>query len=461
MSDSSYELAIIGAGPAGMSAATTASELGLHCVVIDEQASPGGQIYRNTENCPLADLSILGPDYQTGASIAKAFRASGAQYLANSTVWHLDGEGELGVSTNDKTRSIRAKHILIATGAIERPSPIPGWTLPGVMTAGAAQILLKSSAVLPAGPVVIAGSGPLLFLVASQLLKAGSEITAILDTTPKSQLWSALRYFPKALAASSYLVKGLTMIYLLRRAKIPYHKGVSELRASGDNKLQSVEFVVNGVEHSLDCDTLLLHQGVVPNVQVTRSLELAHSWDDKQRCWRPTLDTWGCSSNPNVYVAGDGGGISGAIVAATQGRLAAMEIACIQAKISTTSRDELTKPLVKQRAAHLRIRDFLDTLYQPAREMRVPSDETIVCRCEEVNALTIRQMVKLGCLGPNQTKSFARAGMGPCQGRLCGLTVSEIIAEERGVPVEQVGYYRVRPPLKPITIGELAASAID
>lgn len=453
----SYDIAIIGAGPAGMSAATRASELGLKCVVIDEQPSPGGQIYRSTEDCPLPDRSVLGPQYQEGAAIAAQFRASNVKYLCNTLVWQLNESGELGILQDHKARSIKAKHILIATGAIERPSPLEGWTLPGVMTAGAAQILLKNSGVIPSGPVVIAGSGPLLFLVANQLLKVGADITAIIDTTPKKALFSALRYLPKALGASSYLVKGVMMIHQIRRAKVPFYNAASGLRVNGQNKVESISFCVGGDKHVVECDNVLLHQGVVPNVQTTMSLELSHHWDDKQRCWRPSLDRWGQSSKPSIYVAGDSSGIGGAIVAQAQGSLAVMDIACRQSKISTADRDKLAKPYLQQRSAHLRIRDFLDVLYQPSEEMRLPTDDTIVCRCEEVSARQIRQTVKLGSPGPNQTKSFVRSGMGPCQGRLCGLTVTEIIAAERGVSVEQVGYYRIRPPLKPITIGELAA----
>ena len=457
MIDRFYDLAIIGAGPAGMSAAINASELGLHCVVIDDQPSPGGQIYRSAESCPLEDQSILGTEYQEGASIAKRFHSSGVRYLPSTVVWHVDKSGELGVSCSDRSYALKARNILIASGAMERPSPIPGWTLPGVMTAGAAQILLKSSGVIPNGPVVIAGSGPLLFLVANQLLKAGARIIAILDTSPAPQRWKALRYLPKALGASSYLLKGLGLLVGLKKAKIPYYKVASRLHANGESKVESISFVVKGVKRTIACETLLLHQGVVPNVQVTHSLELEHSWDDKQSCWRPKRDEWGCTSCPNIYVAGDGGGIGGANVAAIEGGISVVDIASKQNVITPSKRDELAKPLIKQKRVNLRIRDFLDVLYQPALELRSPSDKTIVCRCEEVTAGQVREMVRLGCLGPNQTKSFSRAGMGPCQGRMCGLTVSEIIADERGVGAEEVGYYRIRPPLKPMTIGELAS----
>ena len=158
-------------------------------------------------------------------------------------------------------------------------------------------------------------------------------------------------------------------------------------------------------------------------------------------------------------MAGDGGGIGGAAVAAMQGRLAALDIGRRLGSIDGVERDRRADPHRAAMARHLRIRPFLDALYRPVEAIRRPEDETLVCRCEEVTAGDIREMVRMGCLGPNQTKSFGRPGMGPCQGRMCGLTVSEIIAAERALPVAEVGYYRIRPPIKPITLGELAAFA--
>ena len=110
-----------------------------------------------------------------------------------------------------------------------------------------------------------------------------------------------------------------------------------------------------------------------------------------------------------------------------------------------------------QIAQHLRIRPFLNQQYRPKDEFRIPADEVVVCRCEEVTAGAIREQVQLGCVGPNQTKSFSRCGMGPCQGRQCGLTVTEIIAREAKLSPQDVGYYRIRPPLKSLSLAQLAA----
>jgi bacterioferritin-associated ferredoxin len=158
-----------------------------------------------------------------------------------------------------------------------------------------------------------------------------------------------------------------------------------------------------------------------------------------------------------VAIAGDGAGIGGARVAEESGRLAA--VAALRALGGATAVDLETAAARARRAllAHRRGRAFLDRLYRPADAFRRPAGDTIVCRCEEITAGQIIETVALGCPGPNQMKSFLRCGMGPCQGRLCGLTVTELIAQARGVSPAEVGYYRLRPPVKPITVAELAA----
>jgi hypothetical protein len=183
------------------------------------------------------------------------------------------------------------------------------------------------------------------------------------------------------------------------------------------------------------------------------SVGIDHRWNEAQLCWLPVLDRDGNSSIDGIAIAGDGAGIAGATAAEIRGTLAGL--AAIRATGGRT--EQYTEDRARAGLAQaMRGRAFLDALYAPASEFRVPSGDTIVCRCEEVTARQIGDAVALGSLGPNQTKSFLRCGMGPCQGRLCGLTVTELIARERGVSPQQVGYYRIRPPVKPITVAELA-----
>jgi NADPH-dependent 2,4-dienoyl-CoA reductase/sulfur reductase-like enzyme len=219
---SQVDLLIVGAGPAGMGAAITARRHGLTVMVIDDQPAPGGQIWRSIELTARRD-DILGPSYVEGRAVAEAFRASGALYHPGGQLWQIEPGFRAFVSRDRQAQVIEAKAVILATGAQERPVPFPGWTLPGVLTVGAAQILLKNAGQIPAKPVWIAGSGPLPLLYAVQLLRAGGQIAGYLDTTPPGQLWSALRYLPGALCASGELLKGLGWMAKLR----PVIKGVS------------------------------------------------------------------------------------------------------------------------------------------------------------------------------------------------------------------------------------------
>lgn len=203
-----YDFAVIGAGPAGMAAAIEASARGVSTLLLDEQPEPGGQIYRAIESSPILNTDVLGPDYVHGTVLAKQLRESDVDYQPASTVWDITHDRFIGVETHGASRFIQAKRILIATGAYERPFPVPGWTLPGVMSVGAAQILLKTTGATPGPKTVIAGTGPLLYLFVWQLLRGGIQVQAVLDTTPTSNYFKALSYLPTAWKSRSILKKG-------------------------------------------------------------------------------------------------------------------------------------------------------------------------------------------------------------------------------------------------------------
>jgi len=447
------DLVVIGAGPAGMAAALAAQRRGLDVLLLDEQPQVGGQIYRSITQTDAQRERILGADYVYGKSLADQVRASGLTHWAGASVWQIDPDKTVHVLRNDRTTRIETKSLVIATGAMERPFPVPGWTLPGVMTAGAGQILLKNAAVVPQVPVVLAGCGPLLYLLAAQYLRAGVEIRAVLDTSAGTDWRLAIRHASSLLAGWGYVRKGLGLLREIKSAGIPFFKDVGGLRIEGEDAVRQVRFTSAGHSQQIDCELVLLHQGVVPNTQVSWSLRAEHHWDDEQLCWLPVLDSWGQTSLPGIYIAGDGAGIGGALVAEMQGALAGIGVA--NSLGFGTSEDGAQQRA--QIAQHLRIRPFLNQQYRPKDEFRIPADEVVVCRCEEVTAGAIREQVQLGCVGPNQTKSFSRCGMGPCQGRQCGLTVTEIIAKEANLPPQEVGYYRIRPPLKSLSLAQLAA----
>jgi NADPH-dependent 2,4-dienoyl-CoA reductase/sulfur reductase-like enzyme len=457
MSGETIDLAVIGAGPAGMAAATVAADLGLDVTVFDENPAPGGQIYRGIEAVATkraSDLAMLGPAYEVGKTIVGAFRASKAKHQPNTSVWLVQKDRQLGIASGGRASMVQARRILIASGAQERPVPIPGWTLPGVMLAGAAQGLLKSAGMVPSGPVVLSGNGPLLYQLGAQLVAAGAKVTALLET--EARYGAALQHLPGAIASGGYLAKGLGLISAIRKAGVPIRRNVTGLKAIGKSRVEAVEFAANGRAWRLDCEVLCLHQGVVSNAQLTLAIPAKHEWNEAQRCWRPVTDAWGNTDLEGIAVAGDCGGIGGAEAAAHAGRIAAYEAARALGKIDAPQRDTRASGDRSAWKRHLRIRPFLDALYPPSRAIAVPADEVTLCRCEEVTAGEVRAAVRQGGTGPNQVKSFTRTGMGPCQGRMCALTVSEVIADQLGKSMAEVGTYRVRFPIKPLTVGELA-----
>ena len=447
----SYDLVVIGGGPAGLAAASLAARAGVQTVLFDENPGIGGQIYRGITSTPVKDRAILGDDYWAGEPLAAEAKASGALIVNGAAVWSLDSQRIVGVSIAGAARMIEAKRVIIATGSQERPFPIPGWTLPGVMTAGAAQTVLKAQGLLPGGRTVIAGTGPLLWLLAAQILRAGGRIEALLDTTPRANWLRAAFHLPDFLL-SPYFAKGFALLREVG-AKVPVHK-VSRIEAVGEGKLREVVF--DGGR--MAADLLLLHQGVVPNVNLALAAGAAHAWNGRQLCFQPVLDQDFASSVPGIAVAGDGAGIAGGTAAAERGRLAA--IAAVRALKPDASLPE--PQAIRQRLQREEMgRAFLDWLNRPADRFRQPEGDTLVCRCEEVTARQVRDTADMGCEGPNQMKAFLRCGMGPCQGRLCGLTVTELIAAQRKSTPAEVGYYRLRPPVKPITLAELASLPIS
>ncbi|MBF0277922.1 MAG: FAD-dependent oxidoreductase [SAR324 cluster bacterium] len=463
-----YDLIIIGSGPAGMAAAVTSRGQGLKVLVLDEQPTAGGQIYRNIEHLELhrnPEFKKLGRDYSEASGLVKRFKNCGADYLSGMTVWQIEKELVVRVVHNspgqDKKSplSFKAKKILIAVGAMERPMPIPGWTLPGVMACTAVDVLYKSAGIVPKGTVVLAGAGPLLLLIATRLLDAGVKISALLNTNPQNALLKALPHLPSALRTPEYLVKGAGMLLKLRTSGVPIHFGIRSIEAQGKENLNRVRFVSSKGTQTVDADLLLLHQGVVPNVQITRLLGCEHQWYESQRYWEPVLDEWGNTSVPGIAVAGDCGRVSGSKVSELSGHIAALETARALGALSESKRDEqassIRAELKKQQAS----RPFLDTLFEPQKSWIVPEDEaTMVCRCEEVDVGEIRNTVRLGAHSPDRVKAMIRSGMGFCQGRMCALTLSEIIADELKISPADVGYLRVRSPIKPVTLGQLVSS---
>jgi len=455
MNDSTYDLIIIGAGPAGLSAATLVSEYKIKALILDENRAPGGQIYRGIE-ANQKNTHNLGSGYQQGLGLVQSFRAANLEYRCSAKVWYLSNDGKVSYSIAGKSYSVHGKQILIATGAQERPFPLLGWTLDGVMSAGAAQILLKESGVVCENAVFI-GTGPLLYLIAHQYISVGTPIKAIIDTTPRGNYYQALKHCFGGLWGIKDIIQGWRWRREIIQSNTQFISNVDDVRISGSDSVKSVDYLKNGIWQNLQCEHAFIHQGVVPDINISLSVGCEKIWNERLACWTIRTNEHCESSIKGISVAGDACTINGGVAAAHKGSIAALNILSQLNIISTSQRDKLVKPFKRTLKVEIAPRAFLDALFKPDQRYRIPKDDnTIVCRCEEISLADIKDSIRIGCVGANQLKCFSRCGMGLCQGRFCGLSASEIMAKELGVATSNIGYFNIRPPIKPVTLGELA-----
>lgn len=447
------DLLIVGAGPAGLSAACAACDCGLEVTVVDEQSTPGGQLFRNIET-PLGQASLDAKERDQGIQLVETFRKSGATYHPKTMVWGIE-PGKISCTIKDTPQILTSSLVIIAPGGMERPVPFPGWTLPGVMGAGGADILLRSGGTLstdPRSPVVLAGNGPLLLLLAGHLLRAGVEIAAWLDTGYWSRRLMSTALMPASVLDSSYVAKGIGMALEVIKGKIPIIRGVTNIHAVGSDLLEKVVYEAGGKQHEIQSGTLLRHEGIIPRTHILNSMKAKHSWDNVQRYWYPETNECGATSIDGIYMAGDASYVHGGDASQLKGTLAGVDTARRLGVISVGEakfRSEDThRTLRTMRIA----RGFLRYVFAPNPEIfRVP-DETIICRCECVTAGDIRKATSEGYLNVNEVKLFTRCGMGQCQGRMCGSALAELTATSLSKSPADVGSLQIRQPFRPVSL---------
>ena len=450
------KVAIIGAGPAGIAASLTLTSKNVRVTILDEQHTIGGQIYRNLEKIDEKKFRSSGVDYANGKllfkRVQKAIQKKLLTLISRATVWSLTKNKDVSWSIDGKSYCQKFDAVILATGAIERAMPLDGWTNPGVLTVGAAQILMKTTHYLPPASVLV-GSGPLFYLVACQMLEQGEPPKALLETQSKMDIFKALFYLRPNLITISYLLRGLAMLAKLNLAGVRRIKSVTDVRIKSGNEKHIIQFVKGKKRRFIEAQSIFLHSGVHPNIQITQALGIKHDWNHHNQCWEPRTDKFGRTNLPNILIAGDGIKILGADSAEISGEIAALKLLADNG-FSIDHSNIIKKNQKKYK--YVQFRKFLDVLYAPKQWHRCPPNEVVICRCEEVTAGEVREAIKMGCLGPNQLKAFSRCGMGNCQGRYCGMTVINIFSEILGQTPEQTGYFRIRSPIKPVTLSELA-----
>lgn len=444
---------IVGAGPAGTRAAATLARYGCKPLVIDESPRSGGQIYRRAPaGFSRSPRELYGSEAARAISVHAAFDAlaDSIDYRANTLVWNAQHDLlDLLDHTSRQVSSVPWRDVIVATGATDRVLPIPGWTLPGVYTLGGAQVALKYQGCAIGKSVVLAGTGPLLYLVAYQYAKAGGNVVAVLDTAPAGARFRAAN---SMLSMPGVLVQGLRLTAWLQCHRIPVFHGVALLRAEGASALEGVAWRDSqGQERFSPCTGLALGHALRPETQLADLLGCAFEFSALHRCHVPVLDAERRSSVQGVYLAGDGAGIMGAHAAELSGELAAY--ALLQDR--GVSVDEAQVQALKHGLAKIeRFRHGLEKAFPfPEQWAQLAPDELVVCRCENVTAGELRRAAaESGAKDINRLKALCRVGMGRCQGRMCGVAASELLAQQQHLSVEQVGRLRGQAPLKPLPV---------
>jgi NADPH-dependent 2,4-dienoyl-CoA reductase/sulfur reductase-like enzyme len=442
---------IVGAGPAGVRAAEALAGAGVKAILLDEAERPGGQIYRQPP-AALGSFSsdIYGFEAKKAAAVHRVLRDchDRIDYRPGTLVWNVFG-GRLDLLTADGYGEQPFDHLILATGAIDRVLPFPGWTLPGVFTLGGAQIALKAQGVSIGRRVAFVGAGPLLPLVTHQYARAGVNVVAALDATT---FGAKLAQLPGLFASADTFAKGLWYTARNRLRGLDLRSGVRSIRVEGVGRVEALVWrEASGEERRVACDAVGASFGLRAEAQLADLAGCRFVFASETRQWLPERSAEGRSSVPGIYLAGDGARIGGADVAELQGTRTAL--ALLQDLGRGVDRREVVQ-LDRALARQARFRHALDAAYPfPGHLVDAIGDEEIVCRCEGITAGVLRQAARdKDARELNRAKALTRIGMGRCQGRLCGEAAAELLARACDADIESVGRLRGQPPVKPIPI---------
>jgi glycine/D-amino acid oxidase-like deaminating enzyme/bacterioferritin-associated ferredoxin len=463
------DVAVVGAGPGGLAAAVAAAEAGTAVLVVDEQWESGGQYFKPlAPSHRFADTTGMDDQFSGGRALTERVRALGIEVLQQAAVWGAfrDDAGaiELGVLAADGAFHLRPEQLIVATGAYERAFPRPGWTLPGVMTTGAAQILARAYRSAPGSRMLIAGNGPLNFQVACELLRGGVEVVSLVEAAPRPGLKQIPSLVGAWRAAPDLTGRGLAFLRTIRKHSVPVLYRHSLLRVEGEERAEAATVgqidsrgrPLAGTERTFEVDTVCLGYGLLPSNEITRLLGCRHAVEPTTGGLIVERDGFGESSRPGVFAVGDCAEIEGARVALAEGRIAGWSAARNLGKeVPDTTEFERT------RAALARERTFQGAL---RRIFQAPpgfdegiADEVLICRCEEVSAAEVRANLAKGISEIGALKRVTRVGMGRCQGRYCGPLLARLCGGA-GRPLDEYALFAPRVPIKPIPAAAIAAA---
>ena len=462
-----YHVIIVGSGMAGLAAADLLAMHGLRVLVVDDNAHAGGQLLRKPPH-PVSSRRRFEPDplKRRGMRLAQRLRKSNVQFFNQTQVLGIYPELTLLVDhPNRHVREYRAEALILATGARERQLPFKGWTLPGVMATGAAQILMKSAGILPGRNTLVGGLGPLMLVLAAEILAGGGKVQALLDQSRPVQKLRAVTAGP---AIWPKLLEGAVYLARLTAAHISLQQGVRIVEARGRRQLEAVVCaradangrIIQGTEKIFSTDTLAVGYGFSPNIELPQQAGCSVSHAADKGGWIVDVDPSMTTSVPDIYAVGETTGIAGAGKSLIEGQIAAWDILLRQERVDPRRHADHTRRLTRQRRQQVRYGRFLNQLCRLAPDCYADiPDETIICRCEEISMGEIRRQLSHGLTTMNGIKRATRCTMGNCQGRTCGPILSDMISAFSRQPPAAVGYTSARAPIKTVALGALARMA--
>lgn len=456
------EVAIIGAGPAGLAVAETLAGRGVEVLLLDENPWTGGQLLRRAVvGRPDDTAQLFDGSRRRGLRLMRQAARAGVRIQTGVQVLGIFPENRLLMQHADgRVVEMAARCIVCATGARERFLPFPGWTLPGVIATGAAQILLKQAGVLPGGRIVVGGTGPLPPLLSRQIVAHGGKVVAWLDGTAGGAMLHLLRSLPWQAAK---LADGIWLLGWLAACGVPMRFNHWIVGAVGKERLAAVQAarldrqgrIVPGSKKTYTADCLAVGYGFVPNTEllVQAGCDVIHRIDQGGWVVRTTADLE--TSRPNLFAAGEVTGIGGGAKAMIDGRLAGLAV--LERLGKGSAPDDLRRRLLRRRARELAFGRLINRLSRgPADWADTVDDATVVCRCEDVRMADVRRRLREGFTSPGALKKATRCGMGNCQGRLCGTITAEILGARIGGDNDGRRAPSTRSPVKPVALGALA-----
>jgi glycine/D-amino acid oxidase-like deaminating enzyme len=444
------DVLVVGAGLAGLSAAIAVGEAGASVVVLDERSSPGGQYAK-----PLADSHAdAAPDaqFRLGSALRNRAVSANVQIESDAVAWGAFAVDEIAAVVRGRAVTFRPRRLVLATGAHERPVPLPGWTLPGVMTTGALQTLVRVQRVCPGEGVLIAGSGPLNLQLACELLAGGVKPLAVVEAAPRLGLAAWRTAWTMARTAPGLMREGIGMMLRLKRAGVPVLWSAQVKALRGSDRIRTVQVAGPGVDLTYDVDVVALNLGFQPEAGLSRALGAKQAFVDvglgHLAC---ETDDEGRTSVRDVFAVGDGASLGGARVAMARGRLAGLAAA---RDLGLHAPDEPATRAALRRAVGFQ--NALWWLFRPPRLLPGSlTDETIICRCEEVTAGRLREELANGLTSLPALKKATRAGMGRCQGRFCAAVVARFCPNSP----DDLAFAAPRAPLRPVPAAPLMVEA--